>query len=113
MGSVPVNVPRLVLMSIFVEIFGIFFMLSVDFEYDWIALSVGVIFYLIMYGRYRNSDKRHTYEKETKNQISNVKTIDNYIERRKRLRNRTMKGANNKIIYGNRNKKTKINIKKN
>lgn len=108
MGSVPVNVPRLVLMSIFVEVFGIFFMLFVDFEYDWIALSVGVIFYLIMYGRYRNSDKRHTYEKETKNQISNVRTVDNYIERRKRLRNRTMKGANNKIIYGNRNKKQKL-----
>lgn len=108
MGSVPVNILKLALMSIFVEIFGVLFMFSSDFEYDWIALSSGIIFYLIIHSRYRNANKRHTYEKETKKEIFNVRAVDNYIERRKRLRNSNIKGANNKTIYGNRNKKQKF-----
>ena len=53
-----------------------------------------------MYARYRNADERHAYEKETKTKITNVNSVDNYIEQRKRLRNSRMNGANNKVVKG-------------
>ena len=56
-----------------------------------------------MYARYRNNDKRHNYEKDTKKQVTDVKTIDNFIEHRKRLRNSMIRGANNKKLYGTKN----------
>lgn len=104
MGSVPINIPKLLFISALVEMLGVLFMLFVDFDYEWIALSAGIIFYIVMYTRYRNSDKRHTYEKDTKKEVTNVRAVDNYIERRKGLRSSTMDGANNKTVYGAKNK---------
>ena len=79
---------------------GVIFMFCIESDYEWIALSAGIIFYLIMYARYRNADERHAYEKETKTKITNVNSVDNYIEQRKRLRNSRMNGANNKVVKG-------------
>lgn len=103
MGSVPINIPKLLLVSAFVEMLGVLFMFFVDFDYDWLALSVGIIFYLIMYARYRNADARHKYENDTKKQVTNVKAVDNFVEHRKRLRNSKMYGANNEKLYGTKN----------
>ena len=110
MGSVPVNTLKLLFISAIVEILGLFLMLGIDFKYDWIFLSIGVIFYLCMYSRYRNSNKRHVYEKETKKQIFNIKSKDNYIKRRRGLSNSSMIGANNTNIYGNKVPKNLSNL---
>ena len=56
-----------------------------------------------MYARYRNADERHAYEKETKTKISNVKSVDNFIEQRKRLKNAWIKGVNNRALRGAKN----------
>lgn len=100
MGSVPINFSKLLFVSALIEMLGFIFMFFVESDYEWIALSVGIIFYIIMYARYRNADERHAYEKETKMKVSNIKSVDNFIEHRRRLKNSRMYGANNKIVKG-------------
>ena len=77
MGSVPINFPLLIGISAIIEvvcaILGIFLFLftstgSSDDDNNTIFLLLlagGFIFYGAMYLRYRNSDARHVYEKET------------------------------------------------
>lgn len=100
MGSVPIHMPKLFIVSFLVEIIGIIGMLFSDWEYDWSFLTFGILYFIIMYLRYRNSGARHTYEKETKKSTSNIKKVDRFIEERKRLSSSIMDGANNKRLDG-------------
>jgi len=100
MGSVPIHMPKLLLMSFLVEIVGILGMLFVESDYSPLFLSLGIIFFLIMFMRYRNSNARHTYETETKTNMTNLRKVDNFIETRKGLTNSMMDGANNKKVLG-------------
>ena len=103
MGSVPISVTKLLLMSFFVELLSVLFLLVCDFEHERFGLLLGVVFYLIMYSRYRNADERHKYEKETKNKILNIKNTDEFIEEKIRLSNKYIKGINNRVVKGNKN----------
>lgn len=98
MGSVPIHMPKLIGISAIVEIFGILAMLYVDSDYSWLFLFVGLIYFLIMFNKYRNKDARHKYESETKKEMSNVKAKDTLVEIRKGLTNSRIKGANNTTI---------------
>lgn len=98
MGSVPIHMPKLIGISAIVEIFGILAMLYVDSDYSWLFLFVGLIYFLIMFNKYRNKDARHEYESETKKEMSNVKAKDALVEIRKGLTNSRIKGANNTTI---------------
>ena len=100
MGSVPIHMPKLYIVSALVELLGILAMIFVDWDYSWLFLSAGIIFFLCMYFRYRNSNARHTYEKETKREMSNIKAVDNYIKRETGLKSASMSGANNKRVNG-------------
>lgn len=102
MGSVPIHMPKLILMSFLVEVFGILAMMFTtdDFDGSWLFLTVGVIFFFIMYGRYRNSGARHTYETETEKEVTNLREVDTYIKRRTGLSNYYMEGANNTNVEG-------------
>ena len=103
MGSVPIHMPKLLFVSGILEILGFFLTVSIedsDGEHPWIFLSVGIVFFLIMYFRYRNSDARHTYETETKKEISNLRSVDNHIKTMKGLTNSRMIGANNTYLEG-------------
>ena len=100
MGSVPIHMPKLIGVSILVEIVGIFFMLFVDFDYSWLFLLMGLLYFIIMYTRYRNSNARHTYETETKKSMANLREVDDFIRSEKGLKNSTMVGANNKCVNG-------------
>ncbi len=111
MGSVPIHMPKLYIVSGFVELLGLLLMLFVDMENDWLFLLLGFIFFAIMYARYRNQGARHTYEKDTKNQMSNLKSVDNFIKTRKGLSNSTMNGANNKVVRGSNTKIKKADEK--
>lgn len=107
MGSVPINMTRLWLVSILVEIFGVLISYSIyrtdpESDYGWIFLLTGIGFFLFMYLRYRNSDARHTYEVETKREITNLKGRDDFVEHRYRLRSSQMNGANNHSLKGNK-----------
>lgn len=100
MGSVPIHMPKLLAISALVEILGILAMIYVDWDYSWAFLLAGFIYFLIMFLRYRNSNARHTYESDTKRQISNLREVDNFLQSKKGLSNSIMDGANNKVVNG-------------
>lgn len=100
MGSVPIHMPKLVVASILVEILGFLGMLWIDFDYNFLFLLVGFIYFFIMLSRYRNAGARHTYESETKKNITNLRNVDTFIQSRKGLTSSTMSGANNTRVDG-------------
>ena len=100
MGSVPIHIPKLLGASTLVEIFGILGMIYIDWDYSFLFLLAGFIYFLVMYVKYRNANARHTYETETKKSISNLRKEDNFIQSKKGLSNATMNGANNKNVSG-------------
>ena len=100
MGSVPIHMPKLIGISAFVEVLGILAMVFIDFDYNWLFLLSGIIYFLIIYFKYRNTNARHKYERDTKSQMSNLRKVDNYIERRTGLTSSTMSGANNNTVNG-------------
>jgi len=96
MGSIPINMPKLIFMTALIELAGIIAMINtLDSDYSFIFLLPGILFYIFMYGRYRNKEARHTHEKDTQAKIDNIRKVDNFVERKKRLRNSSIVGANN------------------
>ena len=59
MGSVPIHMPKLFGISFLVEILGIIAMMSIDFDYNWLFLLSGIIYFLFIYAKYRNSNARY------------------------------------------------------
>ena len=117
MGSVPINFPLLIGISTIIEIvcaiLGIILFLFTssgsDDDNNSIFLLLflgGFIFYGAMYLRYRNSNARHTYEKETKKQVLNMVKSDLLVEHKKGLRDSTMIGRNDNTLDGDSIKKS-------
>lgn len=108
MGSVPINMGRLIFISAIVELFGILiaFLLSMnpnrDSDYVWVFYLLGFIFFIIKYLRYRNSNARHTYERETQYNIKNMETSDQKVRTMHRVDSSSMAEANNNLIRGKR-----------
>lgn len=100
MGSVPIHIPMLLLASFIVEIFGYIMASNIDWDYSWIFLSVGFIYFFVIYNIYRNTSARHTYEKETKRDMKNLKKIDNFVRSNNGQTSSMMDGANNRTIRG-------------
>lgn len=98
MGSVPIHMPKLLGASALVEILGIILMMICDFDYSWIFLLLGFIYFFIMHVRYRNSNARHHHETETNHKMHNVRAVDNFIKNEKGLTNSQIEGANNKRV---------------
>ena len=103
MGSVPIHMPKLLGISFLVELLGIFAMLFVDFDYNWLCLLSGFIYFFIIYSKYRNKDARHKHELETKRTVSNLKQGDNFVKHCTGLKSSTISGANNKTISDGKN----------
>jgi len=104
MGSVPIHMPKLIFISSLIEFLGIIAMFFVDSDYGYLFMLVGIIYFLIIYLRYRNSNARHKHEIETKTEIKNIKKVDNFIKTQTRLRNSKIKGINNDVVQGSNNK---------
>ena len=101
MGSVPIHMPKLFGISVLVELVGfIAYLLIRDFDYRFIFLFAGIIYFFIMYLRYRNSNARHHHETETKKNISNIRKVDKLIQHKRGLSNSKMSGANNNKVSG-------------
>ena len=106
MGSVPINKIKLFITSVLVEILGVFLMIlsmgiaDEDSYWPYIFLLLGVVFYAMMYGRYRNQGARHYFEKETKAEISDLRSRDDFKEHRRNLSNSTIRGKNNTSVRG-------------
>ncbi len=100
MGSVPIHFPKLIFISILIEVLAILGMIVIDWDYDFIFLFAGIIYFMIIYSRYRNSGARHKYELETKREMTNLRQVDNFIRTETGLSNATMHGANNRQLSG-------------
>jgi DNA-directed RNA polymerase subunit RPC12/RpoP len=100
MGSVPIYYPKLIGISALIELIGIFAMLFINFDGNWLFALTGIAFFLFIYLKYRNSNARHYYEKDTKTQISNLKNIDALIKHETGLTNGKISGANNNVVNG-------------
>jgi len=105
MGSVPIHKPKLFLMSVLVEILGLIATLFTlnhadEEEWPWIFLLAGFVYYAIIYAKYRNQGARHSHEKETKSNMTNLRKVDVFVKKKKGMSNSTMEGANNKRVSG-------------
>lgn len=109
MGSVPIHYPKLFLLSAIVEVIGIILWLltssfSVNDEdgnnISLLFLTLGFVYYYIIYAKYRNKSARHNHESETDTTINNMVEEDVFITKKERLRNKTMDGANNLKVNG-------------
>ena len=111
MGSVPINKTRLLIISAILEVIGIVLglgwirvFIGADDSDIWMAgllgFTPGFLFYWMKMSRYRNMDARHTYEKETKSTINNLKQSDNLREHRKGLSNSRIAGENGNNVKG-------------
>ncbi len=100
MGSVPLHMPKLIGVSILVEILGILGMLYIDWDYSYLFVLAGVIFFIFMLVKYRNMNARHTYEKDTKTTMTNLQKVDNFIQTKTNLTNAKMTNANNERVDG-------------
>ncbi|EUC58022.1 TFIIB-type zinc ribbon-containing protein [Mogibacterium timidum] len=107
MGSVPINMTKLWIVSIIIELFGgvLAILLGSDLvkwdsDYRWALLLPGAIFFAAMYSRYRNAGARHTYEKETVKEMSNISMVDEFTEHRRGLKDEYIKGVNNNSVKG-------------
>ena len=101
MGSVPIHIPKLLIISLLVEILGLILMLltlSDDNNWPYIFLASGFIYYGIIYAKYRNTGARHSHETETKTNMTNLQKYDQFIKKKTRLTNSRMDGANNTRI---------------
>lgn len=107
MGSVPIHMPKLLAVSGLVELAGIlaavltiYKILQRNTWWPWLFLLIGIIYYAVKYSKYRNTGARHHYENETKSEMNNIRKIDNFVKKKRRLRNSKMDGANNNRISG-------------
>ena len=112
MGSVPIHMPKLVIMSVIVEILGLIATLftskSTDDNWPWVFLLAGFVFFAIMYARYRNKGARHSHETETKTNMTNLRKEDVFVKKERGLSESRMKNANNTRVSGNSAKKSYI-----
>ena len=103
MGSVPIHMPKLIIVSAILEIIGVIammFTISDDNKLPLAFLLLGVVYFIIIYSRYRNSGARHNYENETKNEMKNLVSKDDFVKHKTGLSNSRMDGANNTRISG-------------
>ena len=106
MGSVPINMQKLFGVSVLVEVIGFLLWLLAtslfdpDNSFSWLLFTSGFIYYGAIYAKYRNKGARHFHEKETEAKIDNMRTFDDFVERRTGLRNAKMKGAHSSSIMG-------------
>jgi hypothetical protein len=108
MGSVPIHMPKLLIISAIVELIGVILMLITwpylltedGYSYSLAFLTLGFIYYAFIYAKYRNKSARHYHEKETKATIDNLRKKDTFITKRTKLKNSRMDGANNTSVKG-------------
>jgi hypothetical protein len=65
-----------------------------------LILLAGPIFFIAMYTRYRNTDKRHFHEKETPVQMSNLRAYDNFVKHLTRQDSSKIRGENGSRVEG-------------
>lgn len=68
--------------------------------FAFLFLLAGFVFYALMFLRYRNVNKRHHHESETKSRTANVRASDTFVRSRTGVKDSSMPGANNRRVGG-------------
>lgn len=112
MGSVPINMTKLIVTSFLFEFISFFLALFLgsdlvgwDDDFRWLLLIPGLFFFSFVYMKYRNAGERHAYEMETKRSVTNLRVVDKFSRHRYGLKGSRIAGGNNQVIYGRRNHK--------
>jgi hypothetical protein len=71
-------------------------------SFAYVFLLSGFLFYGAMFVRYRNTDKRHRHESETKASLHDVRAADQHHGSIRGVSNSRMNGANNEEVRGAR-----------
>lgn len=106
MGSIPIHMPKLLLISTIIEIIGVILALIIASSSEEPGILVillmlaGLIYFGVMYSKYRNKGARHFHETETEKEVSNMSKIDELIKHQTGLTNSSMNGANNMRVNG-------------
>ena len=110
MGSVPINYTLLFIISAIIEIFSLVAMVSIETDsgIKYVLVLPGVLFFVIKKSKYRNQTARHHHETETKHELKNIKSKDDYIKRENGLSNSQIRGKNNTKVNGSTNSKTML-----
>lgn len=128
MGSVPINYGKLVLVSLLVEVLSfiaasilrIFFAMDLfagtqiqeNRDIVWFLLVGGFVYFFAMVKKYRNQDARHTYEFETKNEVTHLACVDKYLHNEHGVTTSRIRNENSKELIGNDLKKIEKRKKK-
>ena len=115
MGSIPMNKVKLSILSLLIFILPILLCLilgastGMTIGFGIFSSIAALIYYASKSSKYMNKEARHTYEKETKHEITNVEKNDQLKQTKKGVSNSSMIGANNKKIEGENIKISKEN----
>jgi hypothetical protein len=106
MGSIPINYPKLILISAIIEFFSFLIWLAVNPFFDskddfsWLLMSAGFIYYFLIKSIYRNKSARHFHEKETKVELNNLRSVDAFNKKETGLSNSRISGENGQDVKG-------------
>ncbi len=106
MGSIPMNKAKLFFLSILFFLAGLLIPLlfnaegEVVFGFALVGAIASLVFYGIKSSKYRNQGARHTYELETKNELSILRRKDEETRTKRECSSSTIAGANNHYIAG-------------
>ena len=102
MGSIPIHMPKLIAVSLFIEMLSVFFLFFVDIGDDFgpafILFLPGLIYFAVMLTRYRNPRARHMHETETESQMFQLRKVDQFVKRKKGLSNSKIVGMNHTSV---------------
>jgi len=80
MGSVPLDVPMLLIASVIIAVvLGLLMFMALEVLGIFIGGILGVVFFAIINGRYRNANASHDYVRETTRNMSNLISNDTLI----------------------------------
>lgn len=71
--------------------------------FPYLFLLSGPVFFFVIYTKYRNKDKRHHHERETKSQMANLRAADQKVNRVVGVSNSRIRGDNADRVTGARN----------
>ena len=73
---------------------------NVDFDLKYALVFTGLVYFLIIYSKYRNKGARHKYELETTRKMDDLKQVDEFIRHEHGLSNARIRGCNNTRVSG-------------
>lgn len=71
--------------------------------FPYLFLLSGPVFFFVIYTKYRNKDKRHYHERETRSQMANLRAADQKVNRVVGVSNSKIRGDNSDSVKGARN----------